>query len=144
MRVDQMYRNVFAMTWSGFCIAALAIVLALYYSGWVGDVALHDLLWSLNRAFAPYLGVVISFYLVRSASSTRRTPVPASSDAVPFVAAMLTSVIWNAVMLLFLVMLATHKLTVKPVVDGIDQYNGMLSWLAAPGIGFYFASRKGQ
>ena len=113
---------------------SLGIVIFLGMDGRIGQDNYHSALTQLNSSYVPYLGVIIAFYF---ASNALEKDVKHSNVAAAL--ALIASLIWNVVVLsLFVPLLYGHG-TIEQSTRETEFVCGLISWLVAPAIGFYFA-----
>src|SRR5450432_4750543 len=116
---------------------SLAIVLYLGMGKWIEQDNFHKALSQLNSSYVPYLGVITAFYFASSASdgASRENNVAATL-------ALVASLLWNAVILAFFLPLLFGHGLIEEAIKNTDFASGLISWLVAPAIGFYFARKQ--
>lgn len=129
-------RKLLIASWFGSFVAALAIVFYLYLDDWIETDNFRLALGGLNSLYAPYLGAITLYYWGKSADATADSVCAGASVWL----ALTGSIIWNAIVLIFFVPLALHSGRVEDAVENAGYVGGVLSWLVAGAIGYYFAN----
>lgn len=119
---------------------SLAIVLYLRLGGWIEQDNLHKALTQLNSSYVPYLGVITAYYFATSAT----TESTVNGNNVAATLALLASFLWNAVILAFFVPLLYGHGVIEQSIKNTEFLSGLISWLVAPAIGFYFARSQNR
>ena len=133
-------RGVLLVLWFTFFVMHIAIALYLYFSNLIETADLMPALKTLNAVYAPYLGAITLFYW----GSRRRSIAGGDTSSAPFYVALVCSIIWNAIVLVFLVPLVFLSGTLETSLDNIRNTGSIFSWLAAGAIGYYFAGSSGR
>jgi hypothetical protein len=121
-------RKVLLFAWLGFFLLNLAVVLFYFLAHWIEPDNFKAAMKQLSASFAPYLGVMLLFYWGRARKGkTIKT-------GLPFWLALLVSIIWNAVIFLFILMMP-----IEDAVESIRDIGALLAWLVAGAIGYFFA-----
>jgi hypothetical protein len=129
-------RRLLVILWFSFFFLNLIAVVYLYLANWIGAENFRASLAQLNSVYVTYLGVIAAFYFTAPATSVPSNP----RTGITFTLALLVSLIWNSVILVFI--MRTFFLW-GPIEDSLEQigyFGPLLSWLVAPAIGFYFAN----
>lgn len=122
-------RKVLLFVWLGFFLLNLAVVLFYFLAQWIGPDNFKAALKQLSASFAPYLGVMLLFYWGKAKKGNTL------HIGLPFWLALLGSIIWNVLILLFIL--------VMPIEDAIENtrdIGALLAWLVAGAIGYFFAN----
>jgi len=125
--------------WFFFFFLALGIFFYLYSGKWIEDDNFTAALSVLNTLYVPYLGVITLFYF-GAPGKRRRTALDAGGRSGTAAGlALAGSLLWNCGVIFFVVRLAFHYGLIEVALDKMKVLGSMLSWLAAPAIGFFFA-----
>jgi len=136
MSVGTVRKALLAIWFTCFGIS-LAIVLYLGLGKWIEQDNFHRALTQLNSSYVPYLGVITAFYF---ASTDVDGTVKENNVAATL--ALVASLLWNAsILALFIPLLFGHGVIEEAVKD-TEFVGGLISWLVAPAIGFYFARKQ--
>ena len=127
-------RQGMALLWFFFFAINVLAVAYLYVSGWIEADNFWACLSQLNAAYATYVGVVLLFYF----GSRSQVKQDRRRAGAPFVIALLGSLLWNGVILLFIVRLLLLQGSVEDSIEQIERISATFSWLVAPCIGYYF------
>ena len=136
MRSGSVQRGILAALWLAFFVIHIAIAFHLYLSGMIETIDFIPALKSLNAVYAPYVGVIFLFYW---GARKRKTPGDSPSTA-PFYFALTCSVIWNGVVLGFLLPLVFLSGTLETSLENMRYTGSLFSWLVSGAIGYYFAA----
>ena len=128
-------RKALLIIWFACFGLTLAIVLYLGLGKWIGQDNFRKALTQLNSSYVPYLGVITAFYFAANVSTERSV----EGDGVAPALAVAASLLWNAVILAFLVPLLFGHGVIEQTINNVEFFGGLISWLVAPAIGFYFA-----
>ena len=120
-------RKILLFVWGGGCLLNLALLFFWYLDGWMEADSFKAGLKMINAVYAPYLGMMLFFYWARGKAKRVKR-------GVPFTLALVAGVVWNGVILSFLLLLP-----IEDAVAGITDFAALLSWLVAGAIGYYFA-----
>lgn len=121
--------------WFLFFIINVAILLYRHISNFIEGVDLWPAMKCLNTMYAPYLGAIILFYW----GNARRTSTPRHGSKPAFYLAFLCSLIWNLMILIFLMPLVFLSGTIEDAIENINNMVPLFSWLVSGAIGYYFA-----
>ncbi|MBN2092438.1 hypothetical protein JW964_22645 [candidate division KSB1 bacterium] len=122
--------------WFFFFIINGAIIFFLYWQKWIERDNFIAAIQQWNASYAPYIGAITLFYW----RSTRISSLPEINEArVAFYLALICSVIWNGIILFFLLPTLLGTGTIESAIADIREIASMLSWLVAGAIGYYFA-----
>lgn len=127
-------RQVMALLWFFFFAINIMAVVYLYLSGWIEADNFWACISQLNAAYATYVGVVFFFYF----GSQSQVKKDRRRSGAPFIIALLGSLLWNGIILLFILRLLLLQGTVEDSIEQIERISATLSWLVAPSIGYYF------
>ena len=116
------------LVWAGFFLLNLALVLYFYFDGWIEGDNFKAALQQLNASYAPYLGAILLYYF-----GSAQSPQPAGGG-LPLHLALAGSVLWNGLLLIFLLFLP-----IEEAIAYIKDVGGLFAWLVAGAIGYYFA-----
>ncbi len=122
-------RKALLVIWLSFFVLNLAVVLFLYFDAWIEGDNFKVAMQQLNASYAPYLGVILLYYWGSAGSA------PSVRTGVPLGLALVCSVLWNALLLVFLL-----ARPIEEAVDNIKDVGVWFSWLVAGAIGYYFAN----
>ena len=129
-------RRLLVILWFSFFFLNLLAVLYLYLADWIGAENFRAGLSQLNSIYVTYLGVIAAFYFTAPANAASSRP----RTGITFTLALLVSVIWNSVILIFIMRAFFLWGPIEDSLDQIGYFGPLLSWLVAPAIGFYFAN----
>src|SRR6185295_19203449 len=124
-------RRVLLTIWFAFFLAEIACVLYLYLDKWIEDEDFRQALQQINSLYVTYLGIIIAFFLTKSkpAQANRKR------TGMPFVIAVVGSVLWNIIIFAFIFRLVLKTGTFESSIKQIGFIGPLLSWLVAPAIG---------
>jgi hypothetical protein len=122
------------IAWFLFFCVNVGLVLYLYLGNHIQKDNFDSAISQLNASYVTYLGVIVTFYLTAGRRSGSRR-----GERIAFAIAMMGSLIWNGIILIFIGRLALGSGTIEDSVEQIGSISSKLSWLVAPAIGFYFA-----
>jgi len=114
--------------WLGFFLLNIMIVLYLFLDHWIEADNFKAAMKQLNAAYAPFVGVMLLFYWAGSGK------VEKVKTGLPFKLAFAGSLLWNGMMLAFLVLLP-----IEAALEHSKDIGALFSWLVAGAIGYYFA-----
>lgn len=128
-------RNALLVIWfAGFALN-LTSVLYLGLGNWIAEDNFRRALTQLNASYVPYLGVITAFCF----AANGRTKSRAMRNNVAPALALATSLLWNvAILAMFVPLLYSHGV-IEESIKNAEFFSGLVSWLVAPAIGFYFA-----
>jgi len=86
----------------------------------------------------PYLGVITAFYFASDTLRENRV----KGNYVAATLALLASSLWNAAVLVLFVPLLYGQGFIERSIRNTEFVGGLISWLVAPALGFYFARRQ--
>ena len=127
-----------AAVWVGGFVTALGGAVGLYGIEYVETDRFHALVAQLSASYAVYVGVVLAFVF----SSPKAPPPPRSHRRLAFALAMGPSLLWNTLVLGLLLRVYLQWAGVKSATEDIAFLGSTLSWIVAPGLGFYFARHE--
>lgn len=137
MKIFASARNFLVMVWFVFLIINLGIIFYLYFDKWIERDSFLFAIKQLNGNYAPYIGTITLFYW----GSTRKpSPQGDSKGGIPFALAIICSMLWNGMILLFLIPLLFQSGTIEEAIGNIHEIGDLLAWLVAGSIGYYFAN----
>lgn len=143
MRVEPTaYRNIFVSTWLLFCAFDFLVVGGLYSTGEIGEQSLEKFLACLTKILVPYIGAILSFYLAHPVVKKANIAPLKGGAVMSFVVAMFGTLLWNGSVATFIALLPVHRISVEAAIRNIDRYSAMLSWIAAPGVGFFLGTQN--
>ena len=128
-------RRTMALLWLGFFLVNLGMAFYLYFGGWIEQDNFKASVSQLNSSYVPYIGVILAYYL----TERRRTTSKSGRAGMPFAVALLSSLVWNAMVFLFMGRVVLLQGAIENSIRDIADFCPLLSWLVAPAIGFYFA-----
>jgi hypothetical protein len=127
-------RTVITFVWLGAFLLNLLIVFYLYFGAWIEEESFEAAWQQLNLSYAPLLGAIVLYWVKRrKAGKTRKDELLAKG----FWVALACSVIWNALLLVFMVRLVFQSGTIQSALAHIKDA-GMFAWLVSGAIGYYF------
>lgn len=130
-------RKTLTVLWFCFFVTLLAVTTYLYLANWIEVDNFKTTLGQLNTLYAPYLGVVTLYYWAGRGGQTSEGEAQAGTS---FVLALVVSLVWNLMMVAFLMPLVFQSGTVENAVENMEYVGGLLSWGVAGAIGYYFAT----
>jgi hypothetical protein len=116
------------LVWLGFFVLNLTVVLFYLLAQWIEMDSFKMAIKQLSASYAPYLGVMLLFYWGRAGKGD------AVKTGLPFWLALIGSGVWNVLILVFFLFLP-----IEGAVDSTREIGGLLAWLVAGAIGYYFA-----
>jgi hypothetical protein len=125
-------RKVLLSVWLGFFFVNMGMVLFFYLGGWIGGENFKLAMKQVSSVYAPYLGLMLLFYWGKAKKGSGGVKVGLS-----FWLALVGSVIWNGVIFLFI-----FFQYIEDAVANIRDIGGLLAWLVAGAIGYYFAQES--
>jgi hypothetical protein len=129
-------RRLLVITWFGFLLSNLCIIFYLFFDGWIEKDSFKAAMEQLNASYAPYVGAITLYYWATVQKGTQRT----GQAGTAFTLAWLCSLIWNGVIIAFLLPLLFQSGNIEDSIEHIRDNGAMLSWLVAGAIGYYFAN----
>src|SRR5206468_4119876 len=130
-------RAALALVWIAGFLMGLGIVVYVYLRGWVERDTFLTAAKRVSDLYAPYVGAILIFYWSTRADTLQFRSARARTGAM---LALLVSVLWNVLLLVFLVPLAFGNGSLTEAMDSAGQIGGMLSWLVGGAIGFFFGT----
>ncbi len=129
-------RRFLVLGWFACFLANLAILLFLYFDGWIMQDNFRAGLNQLSALYAPYLGAILAFYF----SSRMKAGNSEDTAGTPFLLAGAGSIVWNAVIVGLMARIVLFDGTIEGTIRDMLFFGSTLSWLVAPAIGFYFGN----
>jgi len=131
-------RKILAFTWVGCFIVAILIGMFIYSKEWIDDPALIRFLKEISKIYLPFVGAILGYFL------QRRIKIAGSavSESTGLLLAFIFSLLWNLLILFFLVPLAFKIGNFNKAMSNIDSVAEIFSWLVAGSIGYFFATEK--
>ena len=124
-------RIILLCIWLGFALINFGIIMFYYFKHWIEIDNFKAAMTQLNASCAPYLGAMLFFFWGRAKKGdTVKT-------GLPFWLAIIGAVVWNGAILSFILLL-----NIEVAIDNIKNIGGLLSWLVAGAIGYYFANNS--
>ena len=130
-------RGVLSSLWLASFSTLVCAATLLQSTGRVGSDSYRLMISQLSASFVPYLSVVLAFFF----SDRRAKRSPRSAPKATFALALVLSVLWNALILAYVLPLVFGVCCIEDSVDNIRNTGAVLAWLVGPAIGFYFGSR---
>ena len=124
-----------ALVWFCCFVLALAVPLVLLLKASIENQAVLPAIEQISSLYAPHLGAVLAFYFATKPKTARRT----KANAAPFIAAILVSFVWNAMIAGALLLVLFGTLTIDDALTFVTGAGPKLSWLVAPALGYFFA-----
>lgn len=121
-------RKTLLFLWLGFFLINLGVVLYLFMDQWIEMDNFKAAMKLLNAIYAPFLGAMLLFYWGRARKEK------AVKTGLPFWLALIFSILWNAVIFLFILVLP-----IEDAMENIKDFGALFAWLVAGAIGYYFA-----
>jgi hypothetical protein len=137
IKSDSTARRLLLIIWFLFFISNLSFILYLYFDKWIEKDNFHEALKQLNAIYAPYIGAISMFYW---GITGKRKKNEVNKVGIGFTLALLCSLLWNGVILFFILPLIFQTGTIEDSIENIQQIGGLFSWLVAGAIGYYFAN----
>ena len=135
IKSDSAARKLLLLIWLSFFIINLSFILYLYFDKWIENDSFQEAMKQLNVIYAPYIGAISVFYWGFSRKSTKTK---ANKVGTAFIIALFFSILWNGIILFFILPLVFGTGTIEESVENIQFIGGLLSWLVASSIGYYF------
>lgn len=130
-----------ATVWLVAPLVAFGVPLTFFARGTLGPDTLVSAMRELGALFVPYVGVVLAF--VYQARRTRRATRPAAGVSKAAAAvAVVTSLVWNLVVILSLMQAAVGALPFETALQTASELAGSLSWAVAPALGYFFGGNS--
>jgi hypothetical protein len=124
-----------ALVWFGCFVVALAVPFLLLLSSSIEPPTLLPTLDQISALYAPHLGAVLAFSFALRAKAGRRP----QARSGPFIAALLVSAVWNAVVAGTLLLVLVGQMRIEDALSFAAGAGPKLSWLVAPALGYFFA-----
>ena len=124
-----------ALLWFSSFVLALGVPLLLLLKASIENQAALPAIEQVSALYVPHLGAVIAFYFAAKPRPGRKPKLMAA----PFVAAMLGSLVWNAIVAGSLLLVPFGRLTIEDALAFVTGVGPKLSWLVAPALGYFFA-----
>lgn len=115
-------------------MVALAVPAVLYLRGTVGPDTAVATMKAAGAAFAPYLGLILSYVFARGRTRAPRTPATGLAVA----GALTMSVVWNAVVVAPLLLTLGGVTYLDDAASQMRDLSSYLAWLVAPALGYFF------
>ena len=129
-------RTVLWSVWFFFFILNLGIIMILYLQGYIEGDNLSAGFKQLNMIYGPYIGAITLFYW----GSARGEKISLMAERkTTFVIALICSLLWNALILIFLLPPLLGTGGIETSLQNIKDIVPVLSWLVAGAVGYYFA-----
>lgn len=129
-------RRFLLLVWFFFFILNGSIILFLYLNQWIEQDNFWLTIKQWNTSYAPYIGAITLFYWGSKQKEQADTP---NETRTVFYIAIVCSLIWNVLVLIFLIPPLLGTGAIESSIDNIKEVASMLSWLVAGAIGYYFA-----
>ena len=130
-------RKLLMLSWFGCFLGALAIVIYLYVDDWMEKDNFKLAISGLNTLYSPYVGAITLWYWGSKKTDASKGAIRVGGT---FLLALGGTVVWNAIILIFLLPVAFHAGTIEDALDNVAYVAGVLSWLVAGAIGYYFSN----
>ena len=130
-------RMALILLWFGFLVVDLGILFYLYFDQWIEKNNFLLGMKQINASYAPYLGVITLFYWGSAKTEARREQ---AKPGMPFFLAVIGSLLWNGMILLFLLPPLFKSGVIEEAVENIQTIGESLAWLVSGSIGYYFAN----
>jgi len=127
--------GILALVWFACFVVALMVPFLLLVTAGIDNSTLLPALDQISTLYAPHIGVVLAYYFAVRAKSARQP----HAKSGPFVAALLASALWNALIVGSLLLVPTGILRIEAALSFVSGAGPKLSWLVAPALGFFFA-----
>ncbi len=134
-------RRTLFLLWAGFFVTNAGVVFYLYFGNWIEKDNFHNALEVLGSTYEAYVGLMVAFYLGHVIKPKPR--VKDTYAGMPFVVALVGSVLWNGAITAFILRLLLHLGTIEDAMRNVTFLASRLSWLVAGAIGYYFANPSG-
>ncbi len=126
-------RKVLLSVWLGFFLVNVGMVLYFFFDGWIEMDNFKVAMTQLSAVYAPYLGFMLLFYWGKAKKGA------ALKTGLSFWLALVGSVLWNGVIFLFI-----FFQPIEDAVANVRDIGGLLAWLVAGAIGYYFAHESSK
>lgn len=119
----------------------LGVIAVLFFTDSISSSSISRLLDQLSAVYAPYLGGML-VYCFATRARNRRSP---KLNTLSFWLALVTSSLWNAVVLSLLFKVlgvlrnGDSSLKIDEALKFARESGARLSWIVSPAIGFFFA-----
>lgn len=131
-------RKKLIILWFGFFVINILLILFLYFDKWILKDNFSMAFKVLNQLYAPFIGAITLFYWTKSKKKKQQV----IEAGIPYILAFICSLIWNALIFLFILILVFKSGTIEASFQNIKEIGGMLSWLVGSAIGYYFANSQ--
>jgi len=122
-----------AFVWILFALINIGIIFYLHFADEIEGDNFKAALSQLNLSYAPYLGIILTFFWSDRKKNRSRKNVSTS-----FIIAMIFSTFWNILILIPLIKLLFLNGFIEDSIQSIKLVNNYLVWLVAGAIGYYF------
>jgi hypothetical protein len=126
-------RTTFATLWFASFLVCLVVLVELWLRDYLHTEKFLEGARAVSGVYAPYL-VAVGFFQWRRRSASPRKP------DMRFILALLSSVVWNGLILAVIVPLAFYRGDIETATSTLTSIGGTFSWLVAGAIGFYFVT----
>lgn len=121
-------RKVLLGVWLGFFLVNVGQVFFYFFKGWIEMDNFKAAMAQLSAVYGPYLGVMMLYYWGKAKKGV------VVKAGFSFWLAVVGSLIWNGVVFLFI-----YLQSIEDAVENVRDIGGLLAWLVAGAIGYYFA-----
>jgi hypothetical protein len=138
-RVGRYPREWLTALWFAFLVLNASSILWLHYTDRLDAEFFRSGLFQLNAMYSPHVGATLAYYFGARALRRRSS----GQVSAPFVLAVLTTLIWNGYVTSQIARLLLERGYFEDVIVQMRDVGGVLSWLVAPAMGFYFMASTG-
>lgn len=137
IKSDSTARMFLLIIWFFFFVSNLSFIIYLYFDHWIEKDNFQEAMKQLNTVYAPYLGAITLFYW---GITGKRKKDEANKVGTAFTLAVFCSIMWNGIITFFVFPLVLQNGTIEESIENLQYIGGLLSWLVAGAIGYYFAN----
>ena len=122
------------LIWLTSFTACIIMIFLLFYLGWIAGDTLKYALTRVSAIYSPFLGTMLLFFWTLNQSKQNL-----KATKTPFLLAVITSVIWNSILISLLSSIWFGDLALKEAIDLASSITEVLNWIVSGAVGYYFA-----
>ena len=128
-------RNIITIIWLIFFAINLFILSFLYFDNWIYYEDFMNGLKTISATYGGYLGVIITYHFTKNIEANQDSQYNVTSFWIGF----FCSIIWNAIIFVFLFRLTLGKGYFENTIELISDMTSIFSWFVGGVIGYFFA-----
>ena len=128
-----------AILWLVCFVLALTTPVYFYFRDYIEWPNLSAAVDMLSAAYIPYLGTILGYYFVSKKVGETR-----SSDPTAFRIALLSSLVWNAVVIGLMLNALRSSGGIEESEKLVAMVSSKLAWFVAPTMGYFFGKTESK